>query len=280
MSGDRTGGPGWGFDGGTLAALRLARARAAEEAQDPALALVEAEELLDQEPAQVDALIVSGRALMWLGDAHAAAAALTQVLAQRPQDAPTWSRLAWAHLHAADPQGARHAADRALELPGGDDEDRARALFVRGQLALRDGLPEAAGDLGQAAALAPEHFPSPRPVAEVAFRRALEAARRALPAAVRAFLEDADLEVQDRPRLEDLRRDTPPASLLVPALALGAPPEEEDPPSQPERILLYRENLAWPPHSSARELEERIHTALLDLYLDWTGEDPTGSTED
>jgi tetratricopeptide (TPR) repeat protein len=274
MERERGGGSGWGFDGSTLAALRLERARAALQADDPERALVEAEELLDTEPAHEEALLLAGRSLLWIGDAHAAAAAFERLVAQQPALLEAWSRLSWARLHAADPPGATQAAGQALSLPGGAPRDRARAHFVRGLLAAREGLASAASDLRQAEELAPDEFPSPRPVSAEVWKVACAGALRRLPPQATAFLEGVPLRVEAHPLLEELRSTSPAASLLARAVALGAPPEDEDEPLwKPEEIVLYTENMAWPP-PGRDELRERIIQALAELAEDWSGQDP------
>ena len=63
-----------------LLTMRLQQAREAFQKRDFPLALVEAEELLDQHPDDVDALMVVGDASLELGEAMGAAAAFCRIL--------------------------------------------------------------------------------------------------------------------------------------------------------------------------------------------------------
>lgn len=280
MSNDRRdGGTGWGFDGATLASLRLERARAAIDAKDPTLALVEVEELLDEQPGQPDAMALAGRALLMMGDAHAAAATLEQVTASQPDDGGSWSRLAFARVQVADPMGALDAAERALALPRVETSDLARAHFVRGLLARRQGQAGADDDLRRAAELAPTVFPLAQRTSPTAWARALDRALRSLPSRVAELVERTPPQVQDHPDLELLQTLSPAGSLLARSLVVGRPPEPEEWDHLPDAIYLYRENLTWPP-CSPLELELRIGEALVDAFIEWSGDSPEPELED
>ena len=57
----------WGLDASAISELRLARALKALDAGDPTTATIEAEELLDEEPDNLEAVVLVGEASLDLG---------------------------------------------------------------------------------------------------------------------------------------------------------------------------------------------------------------------
>lgn len=123
--------------------------------ENAAVAMMVAEEILDEEPDHVEALLLLVEAAMRCGHAPLAVTAAEQ-LAARGVDRPTLH--AAALLAAVRLPEALGTADRALAIAPGD----ARAHAVRGQvLELLGRVEEADAALARAAALDPRRYPAP-----------------------------------------------------------------------------------------------------------------------
>jgi Flp pilus assembly protein TadD len=118
----------WRIDGATRSAMRLARAQNALSDEDFETAILEAEELLDEDPTHGPALRLLGAALLESGDAEGSAQALTQYLSLGDPSAGVFVDLATARFESCDLLGAIEAAQRALEL----DASAAEAHFYLG----------------------------------------------------------------------------------------------------------------------------------------------------
>lgn len=235
----------WQLDGSMLGRLRVEHLRGAARAGRWLEVELEAEELLDEEPAHAEALFLLGEASVALGRHDVARNAYAAVAAADP-DGVVVSRAsvatgqALAAFHTCDVQQAIELARDAVRL----DPERALAHHVL-SMAL-DFVPGRSGDAlaarMAAARLAPEHFPLPErsPPIEVLITQALEATD----APVRAFYAKVPFEVAELPPLAELRAHTPPTSPAVLALTVGEPPDDPDaPPGLPERVLVFTRNL-------------------------------------
>jgi tetratricopeptide (TPR) repeat protein len=240
---DEIGGSAWTIDPRARAAMLLQAAREALLEGDPAGAVALAEELLDEEPEDVEALLVVADAAPRYGHAEVG------VLAARhagTRGVDTGAVLAAALFAACDVEAALATAEETLAR----DAANARAHAVRGQaLQMLDRAPEAEAAFSRAAALRPDAYPPPLAVPEPAWDTHLMAALSGLDDETRDALRKVDLTFEELPRLSELRALHPPPSPTVDALLRG------------ESIALYRKNLARG-LASEDELTGRIRDAL------------------
>lgn len=262
-----SGHPAWSVDPDSLLDLRRTRAAQALRQGEPGRALVEAEELLGVHPDDTDALAMVGEAALELGDSLLALRAYDGVVARSPDQAAAWIGLGLARLHEAEPQLAIEALGRGLELDDG------QALGWYGLALARELLGQDSAEARERArSLDPARFPLPAAVDAATWEQAVRRARHGLPGPLRAFFRGVPLRRRDRPAVDALRERAPRVSPLVPALAVGQPPEGDPWTEQPEAVELYADNLAWPP-CDAHALADRILHALVEVAGDWLGED-------
>jgi tetratricopeptide (TPR) repeat protein len=277
MSLDEAGVGPWMVDPEMLLMLRLDKAVRALDADDPDLALVEAEELLHSRPGHVDALGVVGRAALQMGDAAMARAALERLWEQGARDAVTALLLSQARFGTAELEGAVEAARCATDT----QPDLAAAWFQQALALERLGRAGAAALAWQRAhALDGERFRLPGDVPEDVWVACLDAALGALPDPVRGFYARVPVRWATYPTLQSLRQESPPLSPLLDAMYTGSPPldPEERLAHLPEAVTLFRGNLRLPDPQPAA-LAHRILAALVHEAQDWLGLPPEDHTE-
>lgn len=260
--------PVWAADPDLLLGLRRSRAGDALLRGDPEEALIEAEELLDSHPDDVQALTIVGHAALELADPRMAALALDGVVRRRPDDAEAWAFLAMARTHMGALADALQAAQAAL----GVDDELALAWHLRGIVRDRLGQPGTDRDHARAAALDPQRFPLPTPITQATWDQALALARALLPLPARQFVGGLRLEWADLPPVDPPEEDEDGDSPLRAAEAVGLPPTQDGPDGVPTAIRIYRGNLAWPP-TSVDGLAERIAAALTSVAYEWVEPD-------
>lgn len=199
------------------------------ELADPVTALARLDAALALAPDHLDAMLERAFALFELLRADEARRQLEEVLAREP-DEP------WAHHQLgliAERRGDRTEADRRFR--------RARRLD-------------------------PEGFPAPVTVTRAEFERLAEQALEDLPEAVRRYLANVPITVEDLPADHDLLAADPPLSPTILGLFRGAPYGQKggsDPWSHlPSSIVLYQRNLERAV-ASPEELEEQIAVTLV-----------------
>lgn len=199
------------------------------ELADPATALARLDEALALAPDHLDAMLERAFALFELLRFEEARRQLEAALARSP-DEP------WAHHQLgllAERRGDRAEADRRFK--------RARRLD-------------------------PEAFPAPVTVTRAEFERLAEAALEDVPEAVRRYLANVPITVEDLPADHDLAGAEPPLSPTILGLFRGAPyglKSSSDPWSHlPSAIVLYQRNLERAV-ASPEELEEQIAVTLI-----------------
>lgn len=209
--------------------LRWLEGSALTELADPAAALARLDEALALAPDHLDAMLERAFALFELGRLDEARRQLEDVLARAPDEA-------WAH----------HQLGLVAER--------------RGQAA------EAERRFKRARALDPAAFPRPVTVSRAEFERLAEAALEDVPEAVRRYLANVPITVEDLPADDDLRACDPPLSPTILGLFRGAPygqKSSSDPWSHlPSAIVLYQRNLERAV-GSRDELEEQIAVTLV-----------------
>jgi predicted Zn-dependent protease with MMP-like domain len=210
-----------------------------------------------------DLLWLEAQALGDLGDAAGAVARLDEALALVPDhlDAQVERGLA---LFEACRFGEAAAQARDV-LEGAPAEAPAHHLL--GLLAERRGdAREASARFARARQLDPEGFPKPPAMSRREFEQAVEAALVAIPEAVRRYLANVPVSVEDVPTDDDLLGADPPLSPSILGLFRGAPYGQKasmDPWSHlPSAIVLYQRNLERSA-ASREELVEEIGVTLV-----------------
>lgn len=265
---DEPGSRPWSVDPDTLLLLRLQKGEQALKVGEPELALIEAEELLDEQPENSAALMLAGESSLALRDAGLARIAFEQVLGLDPRDGRALEGLAVARFELVDFAGALEAARQATTL----EPSRARAWYYEG-LVLERGQDEvgAARCFERSSRLAPDTYPQPRVFSAAAWDEALAQGRRLLPGPIRSFYARIPVRWEDFPDAEELLDSSPPLSPFSYALYVGMPSEGGDPWTEPpEALRLFRGNLRHGVHRTD-ELARRIADALLHEAAAWLG---------
>ncbi len=267
MSGDELPPATWGagVDAEAMSRLRLDKGREALEQGDPGLALVEAEELLDGDPAHEEALWLAAEAAFELGANFTAVAALEPLLAQRPMAAEAWSLLSRCRLEGMELEEAEQAARRCLALSPERAHDEGQAWFVLGIIGRQRGEPDFKEALRRAADRDPGCFAPRQPSDPAAWRAALPKALLRLPPSLRSLFASISIELRSFPANDDLELRGVPLSPLVPCQMLAPHPPPELPPA---RIALYTDNL-HPDSPEDEDLARSIVWALSDLAGLW-----------
>jgi predicted Zn-dependent protease with MMP-like domain len=206
--------------------------------------------------------LVEARALGGLGSPADALAALAAAEERAPDDPEVLLEKGLA-LHELCRFDDARAALAAAERAAPDDPHVAHAL---GLVAERRGdAAEAERRFSRARSLAPDEFPRPVSLTPAAFEATVEAALAALPEAVRRYLSNVAITVEDLPAEADLLADDPPLSPGILGLFRGAPYGQKssmDPWSHlPSGIVLYQKNL----ERFARSREELVEEIRITL---------------
>jgi predicted Zn-dependent protease with MMP-like domain/Flp pilus assembly protein TadD len=211
----------------------------------------------------VELALVEARALSALGRADEALEAALRAERAAPDDAEVLLEKGLALHELCRPEEARQAL-LAAEARDPDDPWIAHAL---GLVAERQGdEEEARRRLARARRLAPEEFPRPIRLSHREFEEAVEGALAGLPEAVRRYLSNVAITVEDLPAEEDLLGSDPPLSPGILGLFRGAPFGQKasmDPWSHlPSSIVLYQRNLERAVSTRAA-LVEQIEVTLV-----------------
>jgi len=231
--------------------IALARrgAKLARKADDPALE----GEFRRLEAAGLNQLGLSREALRVLQDAEAALPDSVEVMLEK----------GFALYELCRFGEARAALLRAEAL----DRDEPWTQHYLGLVAERAGdEEEARRRFGRARKLDPDAFPKPIALSPEAFDAAVEDALASLPDAVRRYLSNVAITVEDHPSDDDLLAPDPPLSPAILGLFRGAPYGQKasmDPWSHfPSAIVLYQRNLERFARTRA-ELIEQIGITLI-----------------
>ncbi len=240
---------GWTLDPTARHAMLLDASRTAAAQGDHAAAVVLAEELLDEQPDDIDALLIVAGSAPDYGHGEVGALAASQA-ARR--GAEVGSLEASALLSACQVERALAAVEASLAR----QPDEARSYFVRGlALELTGRGEEAQADFARAASLDPLAFPPPLLLPLDAWDPLVFAATSALDAPIRDALRGVTIEVVELPSLEVLLGLQPPPSPLVDALLL-------DPDARRPCLQIYRGNVLRGA-TSPDDVTERLRRALL-----------------
>ena len=258
----------WTVDPGTLQGLRLSEAQKAFEGGDLDVALIEAEELLDEDPSHPKALELVSQAALRMGDVVMALEALNRFVELHTPDSRVLHALAVARFQAVDYPGALAAAEQATAL----DKTLTAAWHYQGLALQRMGRIESANArFATAAAQDPDHFPIHPGWAEIDWETVLSTALDRTAPADSGLLRRRQDSV---PRLSSRRR--PPRELStiesVYGRALPRPtPKDGDPwVQQPEVVSLFRGNLSRP-STDPEDITKRTAEALMHEAMHWLG---------
>ena len=248
--------------------LRLGEAEKALVTGELDRALIEAEELLDEDPSHKKALELVSQAALGMGDVIMALEALNRFTELHTPDSRMLHALAVARFQAVDYPGCLAAAEQATAL----DRDLAAAWHYQGLSLERMGKASTAKTrFKKAAALEPETFPLCPPWVELPWKDFLEKALDNLPQPIQVFFDGIDIRFSDFPAIEDLLENYPPLSPFTDALYRGQPPKDGDPwVSTPDFVSLFQANLSRP-SQSPDDITRRITEALMHEAMHWLG---------
>lgn len=265
---DEVSGGQWSLDPEMRAQLRLERVRTAIKSHQWTEAVLEAEELLDDEPGHTEALGCLGHAALASGDAQLARLALEQCLTLGDDANVHLLDLAVARFETCDLVGASDAAREVVRR----EPDNAEAHWYLGLSLERlpGGQAEALTELAAARQLAPDQYPWPLDLDVAAWEEAIREAAAELPPALEAFWSGIPIQLVEEPDLDELRAMDPPVSPAVSGLYVGKLGEDDDPlTDRPDAVRLFRRNLAL--CRSVDELVQHITESLASEALGWLG---------
>jgi tetratricopeptide (TPR) repeat protein len=266
----------WVIDPEVKEAIRFDKVRAALDAGRFDEAVVELEELLDDEPDHLTALVLLASATLDGGDPEGAVALYDQVLAR--DDLPEEERddallgLAAARYRSADPHGARTAAQSVLAR----SSQSADGQYLLGLAAsfLEGAEAESAQAFVAAQRLDPDEFPAALTLSESEWKRLFGVALRQAPLEVRTFWQSIPVRFVARPALAWLRSFRPPLDPSLRGVALGEPEDDE----RPEALQLHTDNLARLGDRDA--IVEALVEILEDEASAWQGADGPEPADD
>lgn len=232
----------WTIDTETRVQLRLQRLERAVANSDLTTAVVEAEELLDEQPQHAKALRILGECLLELGDSLGALHVYEHLAELGHVDEDILLRSAAAAYESCQLElGAEYSRSILQSNPESAEAHYYLGLcleWLPGQSA------RAASSFLAAYHLEPEGFPLPMSVADEEWEKLIETAVLQSAANVREFWSGIPFLLEDLPSLEDSRNAVPPVPPNVLGLYMGSPPESVDPwLERPEGLRLFRKNL-------------------------------------
>ena len=246
--------------------LRLSEAERAIQTGDLDRALIEAEELLDEEPSHRRALEIASQAALGMGDILTALASLNRFMELHPPSARTLQALAAARFQAVDFPGALAAAEQATSL----DSNMAAGWHYQGLALERIGKPEeAAVRFKKAEKLQPDQFPAPQDSTTLPWEAHLDEALGRLPQPLQVFYDGVPIRWKHFPAVADLLENYPPLSPFTDGLYRGRLTEGSDPWSErPSSVTLFMGNLSRPSIES-ESIINRIVEALVHEAMHW-----------
>jgi tetratricopeptide (TPR) repeat protein len=258
------------------AGLRLQTVKKALDQGDWQTAVLEAEELLHEEPEHQEALFLLAEALLELGDVEGAREAYEQHLELATQDpSPDPARmagalcgLAVARYECCDLPGSVEAARECIRIA----PDLAEAHYYLG-LAL-ERMPgrksESVTPFIAANRLDPEAYPLPVQLSPRQWEGAVKAAVGLLPSPLQRFWSGVPIRLEEAAPIEELRQAEPPITPTVGGLYVGTPPDEAGNwDEKPEALRLFTGNLAR--KGSVEAVTTEIAATLKAEALDWLG---------
>lgn len=267
MTDEPAAGP-WALDPELRTQLRLERVRTAIRDQQWTEAVLEAEELLDDDPAHLEALGLLGQAALAAEDAPIARLALEEHARLGGDGVPRLLDLAIARFETCDLVAAAEAAREVVRR----DPSLAEGHWYLGLSLERlpGGQAQALAELAAARQLAPDAYPWPLDLDKRAWQRVIDQALTAVHPEVANFWEGVPIRTVEQPDLDELRQMDPPVSPAVSGLFEGELGEDDDPwDVRPRSMRLFTRNLGI--CRSVEELVDHVADALEAEALGWLG---------
>ncbi|TNE85389.1 MAG: tetratricopeptide repeat protein [Deltaproteobacteria bacterium] len=259
----------WQLDPDTRLGLRLKRLRASLEEGQFEEAILEAEELLDEEPDYPDALYLLGEALLDGGDPEGAVMAFGRHVQLAPEDLESLLRLGLAQYEICDLTGAEEIIREVARR----QPDHALAQYQLSLVFEAQGRKtESLSALMLANRLDPESFPLPSHWTAEQWQESLADAMVLLPARLRRFWADVPMHLEPAPTLDELRGEDPPLSPRTTGLFEGDAPRDPESTERPTSMRFFLRNLNKA--ISYDELVEWVAAALEREACEWLGIDP------
>lgn len=262
----------WGLDASAISDLRMSRAVKALDAGDPTTATIEGEELLDEEPDNLEAIVLVGEASLDLGAFATARISFQHALSIDNTLIKGWAGLALSCYELTDLESCASSAQEGLRL---DDQDPALWYYLGVALEQLEHTEKAEQAFTQAARIDGTNFPKPIRYTLEQWEQGLKSAMELLPAVLRDWYERFPVHIKRFPDLEELRSAEPPLSPAAGALYLGTPPPlgfGNAWATQPEQVRVYTGNLERSAPTPT-DLARVVATALRQEALDWLGLD-------
>jgi tetratricopeptide (TPR) repeat protein len=265
---DGLAGGAWHIDPDTRAALRLERVRGAVRDCAWADAILEAEELLDEDPDHPEGLFLLGEALLEIGDWELAREVYDHRVSLDGGDAPSLTGLAIASFHLCDLPAASENAREAVRRDPSDAEAHQFLGLALERIPGRQA--EALAELTAAAHLDPARFPLPITLRNSEWESVIGRAIARLPQRLQDLYKKIPFRIEELPDVEELRAAYPPLSPTIGALYVGEPPEDGDPfELPPAAIRLFARNLGRA--GSVEAVVDELAHSLQEEALDWLG---------
>lgn len=258
---------GWSLAPAAGRALRLQVAREALRRRDPARAIVELEELLDETPDDPAALGTLAEACADLRDLPVSREVWRTLLRGGSGQAWMWTQVALASFALADLDAAFVEATEAVTR---DDTQAAAWSVLAEVIERREGRAKAWDALDRAHQLDPIAHPYPLTLDDETVHTLLAAAFRATTPSVRRFWRGVPRRVVLFPEIATLRAATPPLSPRVAALYQGVPPALPEDAARPSALLVFRGNLEHLP--SYDDALDELTWAIEDEAAAWQRE--------
>jgi tetratricopeptide (TPR) repeat protein len=258
----------WTIDTETRMQLRLQRLEQAVANCDLTNAVVEAEELLDEQPDHPKALRILAECLLELGDALGALNVYFHLADIGHADIEILLRSTAAAFESCQLQlGADYARRVLQQAPESGEAHYYLGLCLE---RLQGQSARAASAFLAAYHLDPEVFPLPMSVNDNDWEKFIERAIRQSAGNVREFWSGIPVILEDLPSIEESREAVPPIPPNVLGLYVGSPPETNDPwKDRPEGLRLFRKNLVRCVDSN--DLVESLITLLAEEAAGWLG---------
>ena len=280
----------WGPNRASIAAMRLHKTVEAYKTRDLLTALVEAEELLDEDPDNIAALEILGDTELDLGHGREAELVFTRLISLKPGMALYHGGLAVSRFLSVDFEGSLEAGREALKL----QPDLVEAIAYVGLSLERLGQDqEARAHLDRAAELDPASYPLPVAPERVPWGPLFRAALKKMPPSLSFFFDKVPVVWHQFPDAAVLRSVDPPVSPLVLTLYEGSPPDDPLPgremltddldedtaplytsgdahPILPRSLRIYRGNVCRFAHDLQRLVDD-LAQAMVSEASDWLG---------
>jgi tetratricopeptide (TPR) repeat protein len=262
----------WHVDRQVLQGMRLERLRELSRAGTWREVVLEAEELLDDEPDHVEVVFLLAESLLAIGEPELARLAYEHRLRIGPPDHDALLGQGLASYEMCDLPMALECLREVVRVR----PDHAEAQFSLG-LAL-EATGEAMHALASANAfsaariLAPEQYPAPLSLTPTEWKSALDDALGHLPEVLAAVFQELPVEFAERPAISELKAHHPPLPPSIAALLDGEPGDDDA--SRPERVRVFTRTLSRQPNHE--ELIEALAHALAIEAADWLGYDLEG----